>query len=332
MSEPFVSIVIPAYNCELTIFRVLTAALSQDFPQNHYEVIVADDGSNDSTFDIVKSFKPVKCFQQKNAGPAAARNRGFKESKGEVVFFTDSDCIPEKDWIKTAVKHLHDPAIAVVCGSYGIANDTHILARCIHKEILFRHRRRMPEYPSSFGSYNFAVRRKVFEEAGGFNEDYPNASGEDNDLSYKILSHGYKIYFERNAIVNHFHPENISKYLKEQFRHGFWRVKMYKDHPAMARGDDYTFWKDIVEPAIVLVAAGSMGLAWGGWEWGQCVALDTLLVLLIIEFFYGFLMTKNTFETLVFGCVMFFRSFARTLGFCCGLPVFCLNFPAKKVK
>src|SRR3989338_7082474 len=102
MAELFVSIVIPAYNCESTIRRVLSAALSQDYPQK-YEVIVVDDASTDATQDISKGFNSVKFYQQKNAGPAAARNRGFREAKGDIVFFTDSDCIPEKDWVKSAV-------------------------------------------------------------------------------------------------------------------------------------------------------------------------------------------------------------------------------------
>ncbi len=53
---------------------------------------------------------------------------------------------------------------------------------------------------------------------------YRHASGEDNDLSYKITKSGWRIYFQRKAIVDHYHPTHVVQYLKEQFRHGFWRA------------------------------------------------------------------------------------------------------------
>ena len=64
----------------------------------------------------------------------------------------------------------------------------------------------------------------------------------------------------------HFFPIKIFKYLKEQYRHGFWRAKMYQDHPKMSKGDDYTFWKDIIEPPLVIAVllSGILALAMGG--------------------------------------------------------------------
>ena len=95
------------------------------------------------------------------------------------------------------------------------------MARCIYTEILWRHTRLMPDFPNSFGSYNFCVSKKVFDAVGGFNAAYRNASGEDNDLSYKITKAGWRIYFKRKALVDHYHPTRVVKYLREQFRHGF---------------------------------------------------------------------------------------------------------------
>ncbi len=331
MSPLSVSVIIPAYNCEKTIAETLRAVLKQDY-SGEIEIIVVDDGSTDKTAEIVKSFPRSKYIRQDNAGPAKARNRGFKEAKGEVGFFTDSDCIPGEDWIKKAIVHLGDPSVGVVGGSYGIANEENLLARSIHKEIIFRHRHRMPEFSKSFGSYNFCVRKKIFEEVGGFNEGYPFASGEDNDLSYKILKRRYKIYFDKTFLVKHYHPENLRKYLSGQFRHGFFRVKMYFDHPAMSLGDDYTFWKDIFEPILVLFFL--IGLIFIGTqrELFHNTAFLAFLFLVIIEFFYGWIITKNILEAIFFGCVMFFRSFAWTAGFLLGLPYFSFKKASKKIK
>ncbi|MCK5581649.1 MAG: glycosyltransferase [Candidatus Omnitrophica bacterium] len=325
-----ISIIIPAYNAERTISKTLErvfACMPPDGTQS--EVIVVDDGSTDQTAEIVRGFGSVKYVYQENKGPAAARNRGLREGQGDIVFFTDSDCLPQSDWLEKMFPHFQGPQVGVVCGSYGIANPQSVLARGIHQEILFRHRTLMPQYPKVFGSYNFAVRKNVFEEAGGFNETYPHASGEDNDLAYKILNKGHKIYFEKESFVDHHHPERLPKYLKEQFRHGFWRVKMYADHPAMSKGDDYTFWKDMAEVPLSLLVlvglAGSFFCAPAGY-----VFKISFLCLLCIELFYANRFLKNINEKMSYAFVMFLRSFARMFGFLSGVVNTVVLFCVKK--
>lgn len=332
MPEKNISVVIPAFNCEKTIAQSLTAILHQTLAESILEIIVVDDGSTDGTFLLVKSFKGVRGIEQQNAGPACARNRGSKESRGEFIFFTDSDCVPEKDWLEKSLRHFTDFSVGVVAGSYGIANQENLLARCIYKEIIFRHHVRMPKYPKSFGSYNFGVRRNIFSEVGGFNESYRHASGEDNDLSYKILKRGYKIYFEKESLVRHYFPTGLIRYLKEQFAHGFWRVRMYRDHPRMARGDDYTFWKDIAEPPVVLLFLLSAGLALTGKILFLGVSETLFIFIGLLEIFYGILVTKSVFEGIFFGFVMLLRAFARTLGFSVGIPQILSKKETKKEK
>ncbi len=328
MVNSLVSIVVPAYNAQKTLGSTLKAILSQTYSDS-IEIIVVDDGSTDQTTDLVKSFENIVYIYQKNAGPATARNRGFSIAKGDFVFFTDSDCIPHVDWIQKSMDHFSDISIGVVCGSYGIANPKNLLARCIHKEILFRHKTLMPDFPKSFGSYNFCVRKNIFEAAGGFDSQYRSPSGEDNNLSYKILNLGSKIYFERRSIVDHFFPVSFKKYFLEQFRHGFWRVKVYISHPLMARGDDYTFWKDIAEPGLVFSFLMATLLSIVGFPVFSGAIL-LLLLLLAIELFYGFLMTKNVPEGIFLSGIMFIRSFYRSLGFAYGITRFFLPKLFKK--
>ena len=323
MSNGLVSVVIPAYNAQKTLGLTLQAVLNQTY-HGPKEIIVVDDGSTDKTTDFVKLYKDVIYIHQKNAGPAAARNRGFSVSNGEFVFFTDSDCIPKSDWIEESLAGFLDDSIGVVCGSYGIADSKNMLARCIHKEIIFRHHRLMPMFPKSFGSYNFCVRRNIFEAAGGFDAGYRNASGEDNDLSYKILGLGSKIYFEQKSLVDHFFPISIRKYLLEQFRHGFWRVKIYLDHPLMAKGDDYTFWKDIVEPPVVSSLLFFFVVGFFGLNTGSSIC-SIASGLLVVELFFGIWMTRNFKEGVFFGLVLFFRAFSRTFGFAYGMTRFTLQ-------
>jgi glycosyltransferase involved in cell wall biosynthesis len=94
--QPLVSVVCPAYNCE----RFINAALDSVFAQSYrpIEVIVVDDGSTDSTAELVKGYREVRYLSQTNRGPSAARNRGIRAARGEFVAFLDLDdlWIPEK--------------------------------------------------------------------------------------------------------------------------------------------------------------------------------------------------------------------------------------------
>ncbi len=327
--EP-VSVIVPAYNCETTISQTLTAILNQDY-RGTIEVIVVDDGSTDATARLVKAFSQIKYFHQENSGPASARNRGAKESRFDFIFFTDSDCIPQRDWLLKLMSRFDDPKVAVVSGSYAIANPEIVLARCIHQEILYRHKNLMSNFPKSFGSYNFGVRRKIFESLRGFNPEYRHASGEDNDLSYKILNAGFKIYFEKNALVKHYHARHLKKYLIEQYSHGFWRVKMYLDHPYMVKGDDYTFWKDIVEVPLVIVCF------FGLFEHlfmssHSFFVVSSLLIFLGIEFVFGFVQIERFVEKIIWALVMFLRAWFRTAGFLVGFLYFLPLKILKKIK
>ncbi len=330
-NTPLVSIVVPAYNCSKTISKTIESLLSQT--AKNLEIIIIDDGSTDETAKCIQSYDNIFYFYQKNEGPASARNRGAQKSSGDFIFFTDSDCIAKSDWIEEALKRFDDPQVAVVAGSYGIANKESMLARCIHDEIMYRHQKLMGCYPKAFGSYNFGVRKKTFELVDGFNQFYRCASGEDNDLSYKILKTGKKIYFERQSIVYHHHPVRVRKYLREQYRHGFWRVMIYVDHPDMVQGDDYTFWKDIVEvPLAFAIMMFLLVQVFFSFSIGMNILIFLIVFLLLLEAIFSFLMIKQSKDILLNIWVVFLRSFARALGFSSGILRFVLFRKGKKVK
>jgi len=332
-----VSVVIPVYNAAKTLSDVLKAVMSQDC-QEVLEVIVVDDGSKDETADIVKSFDGVRYFYQESSGPAAARNRGAYESKGDIIFFTDSDCIPEKGWISRSIVRFDDESVGAVSGSYGIANSRNVLSRCVHREIIFRHSRIKSTFIRVFGSYNFAIRRSVFEETGGFNESYRHPSGEDNDLSYRIIKKGYRIYFENDSIVRHYHPVSLYGYLKHQFWHGFWRAKLYKDHPGMLKGDDYTFWKDAVEwPIALFIILVACGVAVANNLFQSLSRIFMFFLyfasgaLLIVQLYYSLKMMDKFWEALFYSLVMFLRAFWRGCGFVAGFFYFFPGYWLKNI-
>lgn len=245
-----VSIVIPAYNAESTLQACLAGCLAQT--HGNCEVLVVDDGSQDGTCGVADTLG-VRCVTQENRGPAAARNRGAAETTGEFLAFTDSDCIPEPDWIERLLAGFDDGVVGVG-GTYGIANPEHLLARMVHEEIVARHARYASDV-DFLGSFNVMFRREAFEDAAGFDEAFSEASAEDNDLSYRITEGGGRLRFAPDAVVKHYHPSRLFPYLRAQRRHGVWRVKLYTKHPDRAgKGDRYAGMTDLLAPAMSLLA------------------------------------------------------------------------------
>ncbi len=310
-----VSIIVPLYNARKTVGRVIEACLSIDYPD--IELVVVDDGSTDGSAEIASRY-PIKLIRQTNGGPAKARNAGWKASNGEICFFTDSDCLPRSDVLTILLKHLKRENIGAAGGSYDIANPQYLLARLVHSEIATRHRK-MPTNVNFLGSFNLAVKRELLEKVGGFNEEYGSASGEDNDLSYRILKRGKKLSFDMCAAVTHFHEISLAKYLKQQYNHGKWRVKLYKDHKDKRKGDDYAGFLDLIQPLLALfLIAGLPSLFF---ETGRVIYLGILALYTALQIPrpLEIILKTGRPENLLLAPVTFLRGIARGLGLVAGI-------------
>ena len=235
-----VSIIIPAYNAEKTIGQCLKALLEQSYPADSYEVIVVDDGSTDKTGEIAQGYK-VRYIRQENQGPAVARNKGTQEAKGEIILFTDSDCVPDVHWAGEMAKSFKDPEIAAVKGAYK-TNQKSLVAR--FAQIEFEERYEMLKKADSIDmidTYSAGFRRDIFLKTGGFDASFPSANNEDTELSYRMSKLGLKMVFNPGAIVYHLnHPDSIMKYARLKFWRGYWRMVVYKRFPGKMVKDTYT--------------------------------------------------------------------------------------------
>lgn len=233
-----VTVIIPAYNAGRTIADTLRSLEKQNF--RDFEVIVVDDGSSDNTAEAVKKFPKVRLLGEKNAGPAAARNYGAREAKGDILVFTDSDCVASPDWLSQMVLPFEDRNIVGVQGRYK-SKQRGIVARFIQLEIEKRYEKMAKQkYIDFIGSYSAAYRKNVFLEASGFDESFRIASGEDTELSYKISKAGHKMVFRQSAVVYHSHPNSLGKYLRIKFFRAFWRTRVYGKHKEKIVRDSYT--------------------------------------------------------------------------------------------
>jgi len=231
------SVVIPAFNSADTIEDTLRAL--QDQTAKDFEVIVVDDGSADNTREIAKIYG-VRLITQEHRGPAAARNHGAKEAKGDILVFTDADCLPMKTWLEEMLRPFSDPEVVGVQGRYK-TKQRGIIPRFVQCEIENRYERmRKAECIDFIGSYSAAYRRDMFLQVGGFDETFRIASGEDPDLSFRLSREGYKMVFNEKAVVYHRHPESLEEYLRKKFYRAYWRVALYKKHAGKAVRDSYT--------------------------------------------------------------------------------------------
>lgn len=235
-----VSVIVPVYNSQIYISKCIEALLAQTYNLENYELIVVDDGSTDRTANIIRSY-PVKYIYQKNQGPAAARNNGVKEAGGRIVLFTDSDCVPARNWIEEMVRPFKSPDIAAVKGAY-LTSQKEIVAR--FSQVEFEERFEMLKKTESIDmvdTYSAGFRKAIFLQMGGFDTSFPVANNEDTDLSYRMSKQGFKMVFNPDAIVHHLkHPDSIKKYARLKFWRGYWRMVVYKRFPDKMLKDTYT--------------------------------------------------------------------------------------------
>lgn len=239
--QPDISVIVPVFNAEKTIGKCLESLVNQSVKQGRYEVIVVDDGSADRTGEIIKKF-PVSYIRQDNQGPAVARNRGVAAASGEILLFTDADCIPLHNWIEKMLEPFQNQEVAAVKGVYR-TGQLSMVARLAQVEFEERYQLlRKVEHIDMVDTYSAGYRSEIFKAlSGGFDTSFPVANNEDTEFSYRMSRAGYKMVFQPEAVVCHLnHPETLKKYLKLKFRRGYWRMVVYKKYPGKMFADTYT--------------------------------------------------------------------------------------------
>lgn len=227
---PTVSILIPAHNEQMVIENTLQAMINLDYPKDKLEVIPINDNSSDETGFIVdeyaKRYPFIKPLHTKpptgGKGKSGALNQGLKYSTGEVIAVYDADNTPEPEAIYNLVIGLNnDKKAAVVVGKFRVLNaKENLLTRFINIETLtFQwlaqagrwHWFKMTTIPGT----NFAIRRSVIEELGGWDE---KAISEDTELSFRVYNAGYHIRFFPAAITWEQEPETLKVWWKQRMR------------------------------------------------------------------------------------------------------------------
>ena len=226
---PFVSVIIPVLNGERTIRECVVSLLKMDYPPDCREILVVDNGSTDSTAEIVKSF-PVRYLQEERRGVSYARNLGIEASKGEILVFTDADCIATTGWLRELVQGFESEEVGVVVGET-VSYPPKTLAeryRATHKPRQQGHALNYPDSPW-FAPSNAAFRRKVFNQIGLFDPQFPRVSS--IDFGWRIFQSGnIKLIYRPKAVVFHRHRLTTWDLFKQYQGYGYGQATLLRKY------------------------------------------------------------------------------------------------------
>jgi cellulose synthase/poly-beta-1,6-N-acetylglucosamine synthase-like glycosyltransferase len=197
---PSASVIVAVRNGAATLGACLDSLLRLDYPADRVELIAVDNASTDTTPDILAgSGARLRVLHEQRLGPAAARNRGLRDAVGEMVAFTDADCVVDRQWLRHLVAPLTDSTIGVVGGrilSRRPCNRIEAFGEHIHD-----HARAVQLSPPYAITMNWASRRSVLEAVGRFNETLLRSS--DVDCSYRMVAAGYRLVYAPEAVIYH---------------------------------------------------------------------------------------------------------------------------------
>ncbi len=217
-TSPRFSVIIPVYNRERFIARAIESVLAQTY--RDFELIVVDDGSTDSTPEIVARY-PVRLLRQENRGVSAARNRGIAAARGEIIAFLDSDDAwkARKLEVQAAYFESHPECKIHQTDEIWIRNGTFLNKHKKHQKksghIFYDSLHLCLISPSAV-----AIRRELFDEVGVFREDFPVC--EDYELWLRITKH-YEVCYSPEPLVVKYggHDDQLSR---RYFAMDRWRV------------------------------------------------------------------------------------------------------------
>lgn len=204
--QPFVSVIIPVFNDADRLTLCLEAIAQQTYAQSRYEVIVVDNGSDhpDLVKDVVARYENTVFASEPTPGSYAARNRGLTLAKGEVLAFTDADCIPAPDWLERGVLHLLQiPNCGQVVGKVNLffADPQHPTAVELYESLTaFPQERLLREFHGG-ATANVFTWRHVMNTVGQFNDRLK--SNGDLEWGKRVYLAGYSQIYAADVQVRH---------------------------------------------------------------------------------------------------------------------------------
>lgn len=202
-----VSVIIPTYRDWDRLELCLKALERQSFPSEKFEVIVINNDPSDSVPNWL-SINGWRVIEEKKPGSYAARNSGIRKAKGEILAFTDSDCIPDKDWLLEGVGELEKSGVSRLGGKIELFKPKNgsRYAFVYEKYFAFQQERNVKVFKKSVTG-NFFAKKFLFDKYGYFDESL--MSGGDFFWNLKLSALGEEIAYAELATINHPSRESI---------------------------------------------------------------------------------------------------------------------------
>ena len=214
--EKRISIVIPNFNKAETVGKCLEAALNSDY--GNFEVIVVDDHSRDNSVEVISRF-PCRLIQlEKRSGTSKARNTGAKNSTGEIIFFTDSDCLLQRDTlsiVNTLFSELGPGT--VVGGTYTQIPHDRTFYSTFQSVFAHYFETKNAENPDYIAAHAMIMTADVFEKSGGFPETFLPII-EDVELSHRLRASGCRLIMCPRIQVEHVFNFSLTGSLRNAVR------------------------------------------------------------------------------------------------------------------
>jgi GT2 family glycosyltransferase len=229
---PYLSVIIPTRDRPAALFRTLTTLFGQGNPEGGFEIVVADNGSGEETRDVLEQARegsPLKTVDQPEGGPAAARNAAVEAAEGELLLLLGDDTEPAAPDLlaKHAALHRAHPEREFAClGRIEWSPQAAVtdFMRWLDRGGPQFHYWEIEPGPVAadeyFYSSHLSLKRRLFEEAGGFDTRFPFAAVEDTDLGARLGDLGMTLEYHPELLVWHDHPTTIDQSLDRAVRVG----------------------------------------------------------------------------------------------------------------
>ena len=252
---PMVSVVICAYNAERTMLPCLESLRKLDYP--NFEVIIVDDGSRDRTAEISMDFPEFRLIRQPNKGLSVARNVGLHAARGDLIAYTDSDCVVDPHWLTLMVRTLTEKNFDGCGGpNYAPHEDGWVEACCAASPGAPCHVLTADDVAEHLAGCNMVFTKAALLKVGGFDPQFTSA-GDDVDVCWRILDSGMRLGFCPSAFVWHFRRNTIKAYYGQQRGYGRAEAMLYSRYPERFNILGQIKWRGMIPGLLRTVPGGS---------------------------------------------------------------------------
>lgn len=233
--DPFCSIIIPTHRRPDQLAECLDALAALRYPADRYEVIIVDDGGGLLLEPVVEPFRDriqLTLLTRAPTGPAAARNAGAGQARGELLAFTDDDCRPHPDWLsRLAGRHAEQPEHGLGGRTVNaLAGNPYAITSQLVISVGYAQNNADHDDARFFASNNLAFPSRGFHELGGFDESF--RTSEDRELCARWVLDGRRLGYEPAAVVDHASPLTLRRFWRQHVAYG---RGAFRYHGAQAR-------------------------------------------------------------------------------------------------